>query len=256
MLLAIIRFPLLICIIFCYLFSSLIIEFIFSGYKRLRIHTLKSSLTAKLLLLFFNGKIDSDISPKVKLDKQNYLFLSNHLSYMDIIIISSKIPALYLTSKDVVSDILSRSIVRAAGTLIIDRRTPVQLFKEIENVSNILQAGLHLVIFPEGRASNGECVGGFKAPLVEAAIKAKKNIIPVCIQYLTINGQPFQSKNRDLICFYGDMQFIQHLLKLLTIQSFTAKISILDELELNECSDRKKITNICHEKIQNRFNCS
>jgi len=68
----------------------------------------------------------------------------------------------------------------------------------------------------------------FKSSLVAAAAGAGTGILPVCIRYTAVNGEPFSPENRDRVCWYGEMSFFPHLLKLLAVGSLRVNVRLRD----------------------------
>jgi 1-acyl-sn-glycerol-3-phosphate acyltransferase len=70
----------------------------------------------------------------------------------------------------------------------------------------------------------------FKGALFRAAEKANVPILPLCIQYQTINRQPITPSNRDLVYYYGDIEFFPHLIKLFFVKRIDVKVEFLKKI--------------------------
>ena len=62
-------------------------------------------------------------------------------------------------------------------------------------------------------------------PLFNAPIYANKAISVMCLNYKKINNNDFNIKNRDFICWYGDMSFLPHLWKLMSLKSILVEVN-------------------------------
>src|SRR5262249_8205686 len=105
----------------------------------------------------------------------------------------------------------------------------------------------------EGTSSNGESVLPFKNAFFQAAINAEVVLVPVCINYLTINNSPVTSANRDKVFYYGDMGFTKHLGRLLSAQSIEVECRFLESIPLVKTDDRKETAKRVHQRITDHY---
>jgi 1-acyl-sn-glycerol-3-phosphate acyltransferase len=120
-----------------------------------------------------------------KLDrKRNYIFMSNHLSAADIIILYTAIPFSvgYLAKKELFRIPLLGWAMRCAGHIPIDRGNPREAKKSIEEAIEVVKRGeLSLIIFPEGtRSVTGE-LKSFKLGGFSLAISSGADIVPIAV---------------------------------------------------------------------------
>ena len=149
---------------------------------------------------------------QVELEKiKGGLYVGNHLSYMDILVFSSIVPACFVTSKEILHTPLLGQITRMAGCLFIERRNKQNLASEITEIREALRLGLRVAIYPEATSTNGEQILRFRRPLFLAAIEAPAPVVPFCLNYRTVDGEPLFFANRDKVFWYGDMPFASHL---------------------------------------------
>jgi lyso-ornithine lipid O-acyltransferase len=139
------------------------------------------------------------------------LFVGNHLTYMDVLAISSQISSCFVTSREIKETPLLGQICMMAGCLFVERRNKQNILNEISEIREGLQVGLHVAIFPEATSTNGEKILRFRRPLFKAAIDSGRPVIPFCINYRKVGGEPISLKNRDKVFWYGDMDFAPHL---------------------------------------------
>jgi 1-acyl-sn-glycerol-3-phosphate acyltransferase len=142
---------------------------------------------------------------------KNGLFVGNHLSYIDVLVLHSRIPACFVTSMEIRETPVLGQVCLLAGCLFVERRNKQNILNEVSEISRGLQNGLNVAIFPEATSTNGEQILRFRRPLYVAAIDAKKPVLPFCLNYRTVGGQPINLKTRDKIFWYGDMDFVSHL---------------------------------------------
>lgn len=248
MIFAIIKIPVFLVALFCYIGTSLIGDlFIKDKQKKLaffsKTTTFYCRLAAKIL----------DIRVKVKnftpeLLSSHQLVVANHLSYLDIFILSSILPSLYITSVEVEKTFFLGLMSKLGGSLFVERRSKTKLLQEIDRIASVLKLGFTVTLFPEGTSSNGEKVLPFKGALFTTAEKAQIPVQPVCIKYQSINGMPVTADNRDFIYYYGDLLFFPHLVKLFFVRNIDVTVTFLEKISL-EGRERKEIVDKCFETI-------
>ena len=210
-----------------------------------------TSLFSKALLKILGVRVYvKNLENSLKSDN-NHLIVSNHLSYIDIFVISSVIPSIFVASIDEVRDkfLLSR-MAKLGGSIFVDRRSRARLSEEIDTISELLKDGFSVVLFPEGTTSNGECVLSFKAPFLAPAIKTKTDILPVCLRYRGINGEGVNPDNRDFVFYYGDMDFFRHFVELLSLSSIDVELIGLENIRVDSGVSRKEVTKLAFDFIK------
>jgi len=186
------------------------------------------------------------------LEDKNYLVIANHVSYADIIVLSSLREFVFITSEEMGNTPFLGAITRYGGSLYTDRKKFVSLPKEIERFSQTARDGFRIVLFPEGTSTDGSKIKEFRSSLFEIARQAELDILPICINYLKIDNQPRSEANRDLICWYGDMDFLPHFTKLLG-HSITARVSILEPIAGGTRVKRQDLANAAYEAINKEY---
>lgn len=156
----------------------------------------------------------------------NYLIVSNHLSYLDMMVIASVFPAAFVTSIDMGEVFFLGTMAELGGSVFIERRHRERIGFDIKQLSGHLQSGFHVVLFPEGTSTCGDEVLPFKRSLLLAAQESGKQILPITLRYTSIDGEPFSIQNRDSVCWYGEMGFLPHFLRLLGLRSVNACLDI------------------------------
>lgn len=141
----------------------------------------------------------------------NALFVCNHLSYMDVLVIHAKVPACFVTSREIRETPVLGQVCYVAGCLFVERRNKNNVHNEVSEISEGLRQGLNVAIFPEATSTNGEKILRFRRPLYVAALDSQTPVLPICLNYHTVGGKPIDSVLRDKIFWYGDMDFVAHL---------------------------------------------
>ncbi|HPF08878.1 MAG: lysophospholipid acyltransferase family protein [Candidatus Cloacimonetes bacterium] len=182
------------------------------------------------------------------LKESPYLLVANHTSYLDVILLASLENLSFITSVEMGNNYFLGPITRMGGSLFTNRKKPVSLKKEIENFSTAIDNGFKVVLFAEGTSTNGVTVKAFRSSLFQIAVNTSCPILPVCIKYKSLDSQPISPDNRDLIYWYGEMDFAPHFMKLLD-RRIGAEIEILDSVVQIEGKTRAELSNEVFQRI-------
>lgn len=169
------------------------------------------------------------------------LMVGNHMSYLDILILSSIYPSSYVTSQEIRETPLLGILCEWAGCLFVERRSRMNLSREVSEIKEALTNGLTVTIFPEATSTNGEEILRFRAPLYQAAIDSGAWVQPFCLNYLRINKASFSRGNRDYVCWYGDMDFAPHLWALCRLESVDVSVQFLEALDPAQYSHPREL---------------
>ncbi|MCH2534550.1 MAG: 1-acyl-sn-glycerol-3-phosphate acyltransferase [Bdellovibrionales bacterium] len=154
----------------------------------------------------------------------------NHMSYLDILVLTQIAPMSFVTSQEIRETPVLGWLCQVGGCLFVDRRSKKNIENEIQQITNSLKNNQNVVVFPEATSTNGEEVLRFKRPLYNAPIFADKPVSVLCLNYTKINNHGFNEQNRDYICWYGDMSFVPHLWKLMSLKSVKAEVEVCEVL--------------------------
>lgn len=134
-------------------------------------------------ILFIAG-VNVEVEGKDKLDaKENYIFISNHLSYFDIPILMKAIPN---NVRFVYKDSLTKIPVLGWGMYLgkyipINRDNVREAMKSLKKAAKRVVEGISVVIFPEGTRSMDGTPGEFKRGMFVIADEAKVPLVPTTI---------------------------------------------------------------------------
>jgi 1-acyl-sn-glycerol-3-phosphate acyltransferase len=172
------------------------------------------------------------------------LLISNHLGYLDILVLSAITPAVFVSKREVKFWPVFGQFAQLAGTLFVDRTRRTRVGGMNREIQDALDAGALVVLFPEGTSSNGEGVLPFKTALLEPAARSAQPLSVACIQYALDDGDAAWE-----ICYWGDHTFFPHLLNLFTKRRLRAAVRFAEFPRANE--DRKVLAKELREEILN-----
>jgi 1-acyl-sn-glycerol-3-phosphate acyltransferase len=186
--------------------------------------------------------------------QKNPLFIvSNHMSYLDVLVLSSEFPTTFVTSVEIREVPVLGLLTQLGGCLYVERRNKQNLSQEISELTTAIQKNLTVTVFPEATSTSGEGVLRFRKPLFRAAIDATTAVNPICLNYAKINGEKFNVSNRDLVCWYGDMSFVPHLWKLAGCKEVIAEISLMPEIPYEKSKDHAVLAEESYVAVSSHF---
>jgi len=181
------------------------------------------------------------------------LFVGNHLTYADVLVISSRISACFVTSTEIKRAPVLGQICQMAGCLFVERKNKMNILNEVSELREGLEHGLNVAIFPEATSTNGEQVLRFRKPLYLAAVSAQSAVVPFCLNYRTVGGRPIDKVSRDSIFWYGDMDFAPHIWRLSGSGGVEVDIHFLPPIPLSENSDASEIAQQSQAAVESVF---
>ena len=211
------------------------------------------SAFARMLLMLFGVRVHVKHRGRLHKTGNGPLIVSNHLSYIDILVISTLAPSVFITSVELKNTALLGMLARLSGSIFVERRKPAGLKREIEDIAFALGQGLPVVLFPEGTTSNGERVQPFKNSLFDSAVIAQVDIVPVCLRYMRANNKPITPENRDSVFYHGGVSFGKHLLGFLSLASVDAEVFPLKAISVQPGRSRKDLAAEAHEVISEAY---
>ena len=171
------------------------------------------------------------------------LIVSNHLSYLDILVFSAASACVFVSKREVKSWPGIGWISSLSGTIYIDRTRQTNTHSAQEEMQSPLLSGMRLVLFPEGTSSDGSSVLHFHSSLFQPAVELKMPITATAIEYFLRDGNAALEA-----CYWGSMTMAPHLLNLLTKESVQASLRFSSE-QLT-FTNRKEAARIMQSRVE------
>jgi lyso-ornithine lipid O-acyltransferase len=181
------------------------------------------------------------------------LIVGNHMGFVDILVMCSMMPNLFITSQEMHQTPVLGLVTEFGGCVYVDRRSRNNIMKELEDVVEYLRIGFRVVLYPEATSHNGEELLPFKRTLLTAAAFAGVPILPYVFNFKSIDGQPFSRKNRDAVCYYGDIPFYTSLWSTLTLREIICTVEFLPEVFIKPDEDRAVNADRIRDMIARKF---
>ena len=141
-----------------------------------------ANLWAKMLLRLTGIRV-SVIGRENVLMNRPQIFMANHQSDFDILIVLAHIPGQFrwIVKKELFKIPIFGKAMKSAGYIEIDRQNHEKAMKSLEEAAQKIREGKSVVTFPEGTRSKDGTIKPFKQGLFHLAIQAGVPIVPISI---------------------------------------------------------------------------
>ncbi|MQX37190.1 lysophospholipid acyltransferase family protein [Roseospira navarrensis] len=192
------------------------------------------------------------------------LIVSNHTSYLDIVVLGSLIDAGFVAKSEVGTWPGFGLIARLGRTVFVERKR-ASTGKGRDDIARRLAEGEPLILFPEGTSNDGNRVLPFKSALLAVAEPPRKRgvpktadtphaapsmvVQPVSLAYTRVDGLPIGYGLRSFYAWYGDMSLAGHLFAVLALGNATAEVIFHEPVDLATLGSRKAVARHCHQVV-------
>lgn len=182
------------------------------------------------------------------------LYMSNHLSYMDIPAIGCVIKASFVSKSEVKDWPLFGFLSTLQQTAFVERKR-TEAGRQKNALQSRIEKGDSLIIFPEGTSTNGLQVIPFKSSLFALALL--KSVPDLYIQPLTINvlevdgHAPDTLDVRNIYAWPREMDtpLPEHLWRFAQTKGAVIELVFHDPLKAHDFENRKVLAKTAHERV-------
>lgn len=187
----------------------------------------------------FQGALDEDkpvVGPK--------LLVANHVSWLDVLVIQSFQPSVFVAKREVRSWPVVGAIAHACKVVFVDRGSPSSARQMVKDVTDALRNGYRVAGFPEGTSSEGHEVRLFHANLFEAAVEQSVSVQPMALRY--VNHRT--GEHCLVAAFVGDIGFVQSLHRVMRASGITVRLSWGEPLS-SDGHTRRSLAHLSHRSV-------
>ena len=146
--------------------------------------------------------------------------VANHISWLDILIVSSVLPVSFLSKAEIRDWPFIGTLAAKAGTLFIHRGSKNGAAEAIELMQIKLKAGHSVASFPEAKTTHGIEVHTFHPRLFAAAIESNTRVQPVALRY------PHEDGAHPHVPYVDDPNLIKHAFQIMCEKSTLAEVTL------------------------------
>ena len=151
--------------------------------------------------------------------KHPLLIVSNHSTWMDISILTSLLPVVFVAKSEIARWPLFGLLAKLQRTVFVDRQRRHKTGEVNAEIAQRLADGDPVLLFGEGTAGDGNRVLPFRTALIGAAGDAIANaehvsevwIQPVSLAYVSLQGMSPGRHLRPRVAWYGKMPLVPHI---------------------------------------------
>ncbi len=178
------------------------------------------------------------------------LILSNHVSWLDILVIGSLGPVVFVAKKEVSRWPVLGWLSRLQRTVFVDRERRHRTGATTQEIADRLLGGDAVVLFAEGTSSDGNRILPFRSALIGAVHHAigqsthhdTVTVQPLSLAYVRQRGLPIGRALRERVAWYGDNDLIPHVAGVLTSGDIEVVVSWGEPVAYDMTADRKIVT--------------
>lgn len=173
--------------------------------------------------------------------------VANHISWLDIIIISSVLPVSFLSKAEILNWPIIGTLAAKAGTLFIRRGSKNGAAEAIELVKVKLKAGHSVASFPEAKTTDGTSVKMFHARLFAGAIDTETPVQPVALRYPPLKEQTSTRVN-PIVPYVEGPNLVQHAFRIMCAKRTIAEVTLCNPVDSKD-QPRKELAQSARETI-------
>jgi 1-acyl-sn-glycerol-3-phosphate acyltransferase len=180
------------------------------------------------------------------------LFISNHVSYIDIMVLGSQIPGSFVAKSEVAGWPLFGWLAKLQRSVFVDRQVRSTV-RQRNALAERLDAGEAVILFPEGTSNDGTRVLPFKSALFSVAFDKHRTtaltVQPVSVTYTRLDGLPLGRALRPFFAWYGDMEMAAHLWRAVGLGTVDVVVEFHPPTAVGDWPSRKALAQFCHDRI-------
>jgi 1-acyl-sn-glycerol-3-phosphate acyltransferase len=186
------------------------------------------------------------------------LILSNHVSWLDICVISALTPVVFVAKSEVAGWPVLGWLAKLQRTVFINRQARHKTGEATAKIAGRLLGGDAVVLFAEGTSSDGTRVLPFRSALVGAVHCALGDsthpthvtVQPMSLAYVGFGGVPMGRSLRERVAWYGDAELLPHLLAVLSSGAVDVTVSWGEATAYDIGADRKAIARAAEKSVR------
>lgn len=181
-------------------------------------------------------------------DRRPLLVVSNHSSWLDILVMASVADVTYVAKAEVKDWPVFGMLARLQRSIFVEREQKRKSQDQANEMAERLNAGEVVVLFPEGTTSDGNRLLVTKSTLFAAATAAAQtsptgmvDVQPAAIAYTRIHGMPMGHYHRPVAAWPGDIELLPHLIGVLKTGAIDAEVNFGPPIEVTTATNRKAL---------------
>src|SRR3954468_15335164 len=183
-------------------------------------------------------------------DDRPLLIVANHSSWLDISIITSLAPVVFVAKSEIARWPFFGLLAKLQRTVFVERDRRHKTGEVNAQIAQRLAEGDPVLLFAEGTAGDGNRVLPFRTALIGAARDAVASaehvtqvwIQPLSIAYVSQQGIPLGRHLRPRVGWYGKMKLVDHIGRIVRTGGVDVSGTWGEPIAYDGATDRKALT--------------
>ena len=179
--------------------------------------------------------------------RQQFMTVSNHISWLDIFVINAVAPMRFVAKADIRDWPLVGALCAGTGTIFIERQKRTALRDVMVIVKKALAVGDRVAVFPEGTTGDMNSIRAFHSNFLQVAIDERLTVLPLAMRFVDVQtGGPSSAA-----LFVGDTTFFKSCLQVCGEPQIVAELFFTEPIAPNGQWTRQSLSarsreQICH----------
>ena len=179
------------------------------------------------------------------LPERGGLVVSNHVSYLDIMVHASLFEVRFAPKIEMKKWPLMGWLTAFSNPVWIDRRRRSDAGNAKRAMCAAFEGPVPLLVYPEGTSSDGKALLPFKTTCFAAALEAGAWITPMLIRYdVPADG--------TVLPYFGNAAFLPHIWRVMGLKEFRCQVYIMEKFH-PERSDRGQLAAGLRDAMEDRY---
>lgn len=176
-------------------------------------------------------------------DGRAVLVVAQHVSWLDALALPAVAPVSLVARADLAGWPVLGAAARRGHTVFLDRAALRQLPEVVDQVAAALGEGRSTAVFAEGTTWCGTAHGRFRPALLQAAVDAGVDVVPVALRYTGKDGFPTAAT-----AFVGEETFTDSLRRIVGLRGLDLELTVLPAESPG--SDRRELAARCTAAVE------
>lgn len=174
------------------------------------------------------------------------IFVANHISWVDILVLGQLAPVNFISKVEVKSWPVGGWLADVAGTLFIQRGNR----NSAEHIQTQMQTRLEqqrsICFFPEGTSTEGDTVKHFRRRLFQAALNIHLPVQPMALCY------PKDNKPNRIIAYVGEDTLLSNLYRLLGQKDTAVEVQFCPVIDSRQYTEAIALAEAAWQQVRSK----
>ncbi|KAF0181888.1 MAG: 1-acyl-sn-glycerol-3-phosphate acyltransferase [Nitrospirae bacterium] len=184
-----------------------------------------------------------------------YFIVSNHVSYVDIVVLASVRPVAFLSKHDVKDWPILGRLASFAGTVFVNRDSRRAALPAMQEIEERIAHDVSVVVFPEGTTSDGLRLLEFKSTFFDLPARARLPVLPVALRYMSVDGRTVPADAVSPVAWFGNAPLAPNVWQLFGMHELVVRVAAGAPLcsSENAGGDRKKLAQEARARVAEAY---